>query len=78
MTFSDLQNALERLSSDPRVHPSTRVEIAYSYDLGSGIYNNDGEHPGETIYESEPLLGITLSSGYITLCATREEAAVAR
>ncbi len=86
MTFQDLQEAIARLASDPRVHPSTRIELAYSYDLYyetphttslDVTYGRCQPHVRETVHESEPLVCVLLN-GCITLSAERAEPAIAR
>jgi len=70
MTYRDLCESLTRLETDPRVHPNTRVEVAYTHE--DGLLDCP-----DIIHESEPLQCILLN-GCITLSATRQEPAVVR
>lgn len=42
MTLQDLQDALARLASDPRVHPTTKLEIGYRvWDAEAGMWDRE-------------------------------------
>ena len=71
MTYRELTEALARLSTDPRIHPNTRVNIAYQFDASLL-----GE-PADIVSEQEELMSICLN-GALVLSATRERNAVAR
>ena len=76
MNFRDLQETIARLANDPRIHPNTRVEIAYEYERED--CTNDGRLLSTgTVHEQEPLVAITLN-GSLTLSTHRSEPAVAR
>ena len=64
MTFADLQEAVARLSQDPRIHPNTKVEV--EAETGTGEIVQD------------PLLSITVLDHKIILASTRAEPAIAR
>ena len=72
MNFIDLCEAIDRLKNDPRVHPNTPVELAYSfYEWG------DETAPMQQTIESNALVSISLN-GCITLSTEPSRSAVAR
>ena len=68
MTFADLQEAVARLSQDPRIHPNTRIELEYE----------TATETCEIVSESSPLLSIAVIDHKIVLASTRAEPAIAR
>lgn len=68
MNFIELCDAVDRLKNDPRVHPNTRVELAFAYD------DNEAPNP---VHGSDPLVSISLN-GCITLSTEPSRSAVAR
>lgn len=76
MKFRDLQEAIARLASDPRIHSTTPVEVAFEVET---VLNEDGcLSQRYTDSEQEPLLAIAIEGGALVLAATRHRAALAR
>lgn len=75
MTFRDLQSAIARLESDPRIHQNTRVLVEFAQEIPIGDEANSA-----STYEitSEPLVSIAIAHGALVLAATAAEPAVAR
>lgn len=67
MTFRDLQEAIARLASDPRVHPNTRVDLQV---------HSFSEHP-ELQAVTRPLCHVVVN-GHVLLATTKAEPAMAR
>ena len=77
MTFADLQEAVARLSQDPRIHPNTHVEVQHETEVFDALHS-----PSEPAFTTEsarsPLLSIAVIDHKIVLASTRAEPAIAR
>lgn len=76
MTYQSLTEALARLADDPRIHPSTRIELEVEHEIA--YYDNDSHVSNETSHTAEPLVSISLTGGILRLSATAAEPALAR
>ena len=72
MTFCDLQQTVERLAADSRVHSTTPVQLACTIE----IRDPDGHH--DRYGEPRPLVAIMARSGVIELSPENAPDAFAR
>ena len=77
MTFADLQEAVARLSQDPRIHPNTKVEVEYETEVYDALHSSN-EPAFTTELGQSPLLSIAVIDHKIILASTRAEPAIAR
>ena len=77
MTFADLQEAVARLSQDPRIHPNTKVEVEYETEVYDALHDKY-DPPVARELDQSPLLSIAVLDHKIVLAATRAEPAIAR
>ena len=74
MTFSDLQSAIELLKCDPRVHPNTRIELAYRVPISE----NEDDDAARSYGESAPLVSVCVDRACIVLSTEDSDLAIAR
>ena len=74
MNFRDLQSAIELLKRDPRVHPNTRVELAYHVPISE----NEDDDAARSYGESAPLISVSVDRACIILSTEDSDLAIAR